>query len=51
MRLFPSMTISDHGIEDGDELAHAGGDGDLLVFAGGNEALCVNLSLDTTSLG
>ena len=31
--------MSDHCIDDGEELAHAGGKSDFLLFSGGNEAL------------
>jgi len=38
-RIVPGFTGSDHGVEDSQELAHAGDDGDLLGFAGGDEAV------------
>jgi len=37
--IVPGFTGSDHGVEDGQELAHAGDDGDLFGFAGGDEAV------------
>src|SRR6478609_3975135 len=34
----PFLTARDHGVEDNDELAHAGDQGNLLLFAFGDEA-------------
>ena len=36
---FPRLFVSDHGIEDGQELSHAGDEGDLFPFASGQEFL------------
>jgi len=38
-RIVPGFTGSDHGVEDGQELAHASDDGDFFGFAGGDEAI------------
>ena len=35
----PRLFVSEDGVEDGDELAHAGDDGDLCGFAGGTQTL------------
>src|SRR5512144_964089 len=37
--IVPGFSGSDHGVEDGQELAHASDDGDLLGFAGENQAI------------
>ena len=38
-RIVPGFSSSDHGIEDGEELAHASDDGDLSGLSRGDEAL------------
>ena len=38
-RIVPGFGGSDHGIEDGQEFAHAGDDGNLFGFACGDEAV------------
>ena len=35
----PWYLVPEHGVKDGDHLAHAGSQGDLLVFAGGHQPL------------
>ena len=39
MFFVPRRTVSEHGIEDGDHLSHAGGQRHFLVFATGDQAL------------
>jgi len=35
----PWYLVPEHGVQDGDHLAHAGSQGNLLVFAGGHQPL------------
>src|ERR1700739_3393843 len=39
----PFLASCDHGVEDDDQLAHAGDDGNLRLFSFGNQALIVGL--------
>src|SRR5690348_2322218 len=39
----PFLPSCDHGVEDNDQLAHAGDDGNLRLFSLGNQALIVGL--------
>ena len=50
-RIVPGFTCSEHGVEDGQEFAHASDDGDLFGLAGGNEAIVELLDDDVEADG
>src|SRR5947209_12483984 len=47
----PSGVVADHGVEDGEELAHHGREGELFSFSGGGQPLVERLKKGIVAAG